>query len=115
MLRKNNRLRQPCYTPRLVGSGGRRTPRSVDDDPGGYAKWVRRPHGPATVSGYASLGPRPVFSSGPATELRLGKACAADFTPRVRKPDPRGRPSVSARRTPEEPTLPIGQPRAAIS
>jgi len=24
-------------------------------NPGGYAKWVRIPHGPATVSGYAAL------------------------------------------------------------
>ena len=51
----------------------------IDADPGGHAKWVRSPHGPATVSGYAALGPwSTVPGPGSATELRLGKARAAD-------------------------------------
>src|SRR5206468_7845530 len=52
-----------------------------DAHPGGHAKWVRSPHGPATVSGNAALRFRgPVCQvHEPVTELRLGKTRAAGY------------------------------------
>jgi hypothetical protein len=86
------------------------------DDPGGYAKWVRCPHGPATVSGYAAPGPW-AFVPGPwsATEHRLGKARAADSR---RESGNLATGDVLVFRRGErrkEHTLSTGQPRAAMS
>src|SRR3954466_10587189 len=76
-----------CYTPpepsvcrAIADIRGNRRSSTTDADPGGYAKWVRCPHGPATVSGYASLGPRTrkIWSLDPPLSFSLGKACEAD-------------------------------------
>jgi diphthine-ammonia ligase len=52
---------------------------------------------------------------GPATELRLGKARAADSRRESGNLITGGITCFSARKTPKELTLPLGQPRAAIS
>src|SRR5476649_1559467 len=45
-----------CYEKTTARGNPAILPPSTEDDPGGYAKWVRSPHGPATVSGYAAPG-----------------------------------------------------------
>ena len=78
-------------------------------------KWVRRPHGPATVSGYASLGPGPVLGLDPPLSSGLGRRAqrisrresgnlASGDVPVFRRGERRRSPPCS-----------IGQPRAAIS
>jgi len=52
---------------------------------------------------------------GPATGLDAWEGARSGITPRVRKPDRRGERIFSARKTPKELILPVGQPRAAIS
>src|SRR3954471_4198097 len=49
---------EQCYA-KTTGRGNPAILRDLkgDEGPGGYAKGVKSPHGPATVSGYAALGP----------------------------------------------------------
>jgi len=64
MLRKKDTPSQPCYTPAVRGNAtflGQ-----FDAHPGGHAKWVESPHGPATVSSERYVSD--------ATEVCLGKA-----------------------------------------
>ena len=111
---KTTGSRQPCYTPRPVGSGGCRTPRQSDAHPGGHAKWVRSPHGPATVSGERRVAqvPGPFLALDPSLGCRPGKTSRRGFDPRVRKP---GHPGASFfrrdRRRKEPRHASIGQPR----
>src|SRR5215204_6870594 len=63
-------------------------------EPRGHAKWVKSPHGPATVSGYASPDPRlrcpTARSQGSPLSFGLGRLRERGSMPRVRKPDPGG-------------------------
>src|SRR3954467_1540111 len=86
MLRKTSQTGNLLYSARTLrvprDRWYSRRPEKFDNDadPGVYAKWVRCPHGPATVSGYASLGPRTrkTWSLDPPLSISLGKACEAD-------------------------------------
>src|SRR5579884_200605 len=123
MLRANLRSRQHGTPPRgarfssrpaarqpLCGvqGGARAGPRGdggailgADPRPGGHAKWVQLPHGPATVSGRRIQAPRPgpplrlesarhsTVSGGPSLGSGLGRRESQDWL-RVRTPGARG-------------------------
>ena len=88
-----------CYSPDPSNARCRDV-RDIDIHPGGHAKWVQSPHGPATVSGQlrfvvadpdASRRGSDGRSLGADTAREDRAAAAAD--PRVRTPGHRGRPS----------------------
>src|SRR5262249_35908578 len=107
MLRKKENERQPrplvaepCYTRDGRSDWTIGPARHIDAHPGGHAKWVRNPHGPATVSGERFHTVRGRASDGQSLDFASGKTVNAQRSA-SQETWPRGRCFSSARETPQ--------------